>query len=86
MVARQVRGAGSNPSRRRLVPLPVGAAESAGLVLGQIRSRRERATLAIDVLVMAFAAIYGGALVYTSVLDDLERLGAHYPSVRLLRI
>lgn len=69
-----------------LVPLPVAAAEAAGLVLGRIGATRGGASSAIDAMVMAFAALYGGALVYTSDVDDLQRLGAHFPAVRVLAI
>jgi hypothetical protein len=37
-------------------------------------------------MVMAFAAIYGGALVYTSDVEDLQRVGAHFPGVRVLGV
>jgi hypothetical protein len=66
-----------------LVPFPIAAAESAGLVLGKVAGDR-RAGLAVDVMVMAFAATVGCAVVYTSDVDDLRRIGAHYPSVRVL--
>ena len=69
-----------------LVPFPVRAAEAAGIALGRIRAEKERARIAVDVMVMAFAATYGGALVYTSDLGDLERIGAHFPEVRVLRV
>jgi hypothetical protein len=68
------------------LPLPLRAAEAAGVVLGQIRSERERVRLAIDTMVMAFAAIYGGAIVYTSGIDDLARLHQYFPSVRVLAV
>lgn len=69
-----------------IVPLPLRAAEAAGVVLGQIRQERERARLAIDVMLMAFAALYGGALVYTSDLGDLSRLQRYFAAVRLLSV
>lgn len=69
-----------------LVPLPLRAAEVAGVVLGQLRSERERVRLAIDTMVMAFAAMHGGALVYTSDVDDLARLQHYFPSVRVLAV
>jgi hypothetical protein len=69
-----------------LVPLPVRAAEAAGIALGKIGGERERSRLAVDVMVMAFAATYGGALVYTSDVDDLERIGRHFPEVRVLGV
>jgi hypothetical protein len=48
--------------------------------------RRDRAKLSVDVMVMAFAATFGGALVYTSDLDDLQRLSRYFPEVRLLAV
>lgn len=69
-----------------LIPFPVRAAEAAGIALGQIRGERDRAKLSIDVMVMAFAATFGGALVYTSDLDDLEKLSRYFPGVRLLGV
>jgi hypothetical protein len=55
-------------------------------VLGQIRNAEERVKLAIDVMVMAFSALYGGALVYTSDLDDFTKLERYFPAVRVLSI
>lgn len=69
-----------------LVPLPVAAAEAAGIVLGKITGARERAALTVDAMVMAFAALYGGSLVYTSDPVDLERLHAFFPGVRVLTV
>jgi predicted nucleic acid-binding protein len=69
-----------------VVAFPVRAAEAAGVVLGTIRDARKRAALAVDVMVMAFAATCGGALVYTSDVDDLQRLGRHFPEVRVLGV
>ncbi len=69
-----------------IVPLPLPAAEAAGLALGRIRGARERGKLAIDVMVMAFAALQGGGLVYTSDVDDLTRLQEFFPSVRILSV
>lgn len=69
-----------------LVPLPVRAAEAAGMVLGTLAGDKERARSIVDVMVMAFAATYGGALVYTSDVGDLERLGPHFPEVRVLGV
>jgi len=40
---------------------------------------------AIDAIVMASAALRGG-VVYTSDVDDLERLRAHFPAVRVLGV
>jgi predicted nucleic acid-binding protein len=69
-----------------IVPFPLAAAEAAGVVLGQIPSERERVKLSIDVMVMAFAAIFGGGIVYTSDLDDFARLQPYFPSVRILSV
>ena len=69
-----------------MVPLPLAAAEAAGVVLGQIRQAHERVRLAIDTMVMAFAAIYGGGLVYTSDVADLTRLREYFPAVRILSV
>ena len=69
-----------------LIPFPVRAAEAAGVALGHIRGERDRAKLSVDVMVMAFAATMGGALVYTSDLDDLQKLSRYFPEVRLLRV
>jgi predicted nucleic acid-binding protein len=39
-----------------------------------------------DAVVMASAALRGGGVVYTSDIDDLERLQRHFPTVRVLPI
>ena len=49
---------------------------AAGEALAVVRG----ATL-VDAVVMASAALRGGGVVYTSDVDDLERLGRHFPSV-----
>jgi predicted nucleic acid-binding protein len=89
VVAEWWRGRSMERDRMRqaidLVPLPLPAAEAAGIALGSLPSGH-RASLAIDVMVMAFAALYGGAVVYTSDVDDLQRIGALFPSVRVLAI
>jgi predicted nucleic acid-binding protein len=69
-----------------LVPFPVRAAEAAGVVLGQMRGQKERAKLCVDVMVMAFAATHGGALVYTSDVADLVRMTSYFPEVRVLSV
>jgi predicted nucleic acid-binding protein len=69
-----------------IVPFPLVAAEAAGIVLGQIRQGSDRVKLAIDVMVMAFAALCGGAIVYTSDIDDFARLQGHFPAVRILSV
>lgn len=67
-----------------LLPFPVAAAEAAGAVIGKLGGDARRAGLAVDVMVMAFAATVGGGVVYTADLDDLQRIGAHFPAVRVL--
>ncbi|HEY8072769.1 MAG TPA: hypothetical protein VIF62_01635 [Labilithrix sp.] len=69
-----------------IVPLPLAAAESAGVALGRIRGERVRADLAVDVMVMAFAATHGGAVVYTSDVGDMQRIAPLFPGVRLLGV
>jgi predicted nucleic acid-binding protein len=69
-----------------LVPFPVRAAEAAGVVLGAMRGEKLRASMSIDVMVMAFAATYGGALIYTSDVADLERIAPHFPGVCVLGV
>jgi predicted nucleic acid-binding protein len=61
-------------------PLTEGLAKRAGEVLASVRG----ATL-VDAVVMASAASRGD-LVYTSDLDDLEKLRQYFPSVRVLRV
>lgn len=39
----------------------------------------------IDAIVMASAALRGG-VIYTSGVDDLERLGRYFPEVRVLHV
>ena len=69
-----------------LVPFPVRAAEAAGVVLGQMRGEKGLATMSVDVMVMAFAATHGGALVYTSDVGDMTRIGRYFPEVRVLGV
>jgi len=69
-----------------LVPFPVRAAEAAGVVLGQMRGEKGRAMISVDVMVMAFAATHGGALVYTSDVGDLTRIARYFPEVRVLGV
>jgi predicted nucleic acid-binding protein len=69
-----------------LVPFSVRAAETAGVALAQMKGEKGRAAMTIDVMVMAFAATSGGALVYTSDLGDLERIGRYFPGVRVLGV
>lgn len=67
-----------------IVPFPETAAEAAGVVLGTLGDKR--AGLAVDAMVMAFAATFGGALVYSSDTAALQRLQPHFPSVRVLGV
>jgi predicted nucleic acid-binding protein len=54
---------------------------AAGEALGAVRG----ASLA-DAVVMASASLRGGGVVYTGDLDDLGRLGRHFPTVRVLAV
>jgi predicted nucleic acid-binding protein len=65
-----------------LVPFPVRSAEAAG----EMRGERGRARMSVDVMVMAFAATHGGALVYTSDVGDLTRIARYLPEVRVLGV
>jgi predicted nucleic acid-binding protein len=69
-----------------VVPFPAVAAKAAGDALGHVQGENARAQLAIDAMVMAFAATVGGGLVYTSDVDDLSRLTRHFPDVRVLGV
>jgi predicted nucleic acid-binding protein len=59
-------------------PISLAVAQAAGEALAQVR----RAT-AVDAMVMAFAASRGD-VVFTGDLEDLERLRAFFPFVRVL--
>jgi predicted nucleic acid-binding protein len=61
-------------------PLTERVAKLAGEAVGAV----EGAT-AIDAIVMASAALRGG-VVYTSDVDDLERLRARFPAVRIFGV
>jgi hypothetical protein len=61
-----------------VVPLSLAVAKAAGEALAKVR----RSTI-IDAIVMAFAASRGD-VVFTGDPDDLERLRARFPSVRVL--
>lgn len=68
-------------------PFALHTAKVAGEALGVISAERERARLAIDVMVVAFAALEGGALVYTSDVEDLQLIASRFfPVVRVLGI
>ncbi len=84
---------GANDRRDAIVraiaiePFPLHVAKAAGEALGRLATERDRARLAVDVMVVAFAALGGGALVYTSDVDDLEQIATQFfPSVRVLGI
>jgi predicted nucleic acid-binding protein len=66
-----------------LVPFPVRSAQAAGVALGKMRSD---ARLAVDIMVMAYAATFGGSLVYTSDVRDLQMISRHFPEVRVLGV
>ena len=61
-------------------PVDEGLARIAGEVLGELRLGREHT---IDAIVMASAAQRGDTL-YTSDFDDVARLAAKFPAVRVL--
>jgi predicted nucleic acid-binding protein len=63
-----------------VVPLSENIARRAGEALATVEGAGT-----IDAIVMATAAAVGGS-VYTSDFDDLERLRAHFPSVRVLGV
>jgi predicted nucleic acid-binding protein len=65
-----------------VTPLSLNVAQAAGNALASIGGGR----LTIDAMVMAFAALHGGDIVYTSDAEDLSRLQAFFPSVRLLSV
>ena len=66
-----------------LVPFPVRSAQAAGVALGKMRGD---ARMAVDVMVMAYAATLGGSLVYTSDVTDLQLISSHFPEVRVLGV
>lgn len=66
-----------------VVPFPVRSAQAAGVALAKLRGD---ARLTVDVMVMAYAATFGGSLVYTSDLDALQLIGRHFAGVRVLGV
>jgi predicted nucleic acid-binding protein len=67
-------------------PLSIEVARAAGEALAKVTRRPRDGSLAIDAIVVAFAARHGG-VVYTSDVDDLERIKrTHFPSVRILSV
>lgn len=61
-------------------PLSEGIAKAAGEAIAAVPG-----ATAIDAIVMASAAARG-AVVYTSDVDDLERLRSHFPGVRVFGV
>jgi len=61
--------------------MPPTLCRAAGEALGAVRG----ASLA-DAVLMASAALRGGGIVYSSDVDDLERLQRHFPTVRVLPV
>jgi predicted nucleic acid-binding protein len=61
--------------------MPPALCRAAGEALGAVKG----STLA-DAVVMASAALRGGGVVYTSDMEDLERLQRHFPTVRVLPV
>jgi hypothetical protein len=61
--------------------MPTVLCRAAGEALGAVRG----ATLA-DAVVMASAALRGGGVVYTSDVQDLNRLQRHFPTVLVLPV
>jgi predicted nucleic acid-binding protein len=67
-------------------PLSLSVARAAGEALAKMKKRTAGSALAIDAIVVAFAASHGG-IVYTGDVDDLEAIkAAHFPSVRILGV
>ncbi|MCC6899981.1 MAG: type II toxin-antitoxin system VapC family toxin [Polyangiaceae bacterium] len=67
-------------------PISLTVARAAGEALAKVASRPRGTSLVIDAIVVSFAASHGG-VVFTSDVEDLERLkAAHFPSVRVLGI
>lgn len=64
----------------RVEPLHTALAQVAGEALAAVKSAS-----AIDAVVMASAALRGD-VVYTSDVDDLEKLRRHFPAVRVLAV
>ncbi len=64
--------------------LPLMVATVAGETLATIGGAG--APLCIDAMVMAFAALGGGGIVYTGDLEDLRRLQQFFPAVRVLGV
>ncbi len=66
--------------------LSIDVARAAGEALGKVKARAREGSLAVDAMVVAFAASHGG-IVCTSDVEDLEKIkDAHFPSVRVLGV
>lgn len=83
---------GRSDARERILdavsiePLSLDVARAAGEALARVKIRSRESSLAIDAVVVSFAARHGG-VVYTSDVDDLERIqAAHFPGVRILGV
>lgn len=61
--------------------MPPLLCRAAGEALGAVKG----STVA-DAIVMASAALRGGGIVYSSDIDDLQRLQRHFPTVRVLPV
>ena len=66
-----------------LVPFPVRSAQVAGVALGKMRGPKQ---MSVDVMVMAYAATFGGSLVYSSDVEDLQMISQFFPDVRVLGV
>lgn len=67
--------------RAARVVAPIEAVKAAGLALARLK--RVDATITVDAMVIATAALLD-AIVVTSDPDDFARLGAHFPAVVVL--
>ena len=67
-------------------PLSLADAGAAGEALAKLRIKPGEKSLAIDAIVVAFAATHGG-IVFTDDVADRELIKtAHFPSVRILGV
>ncbi len=70
-------------------PLDLETVQAAGLALAQTKPKAGQPISIVDAIVMATAARLrrsGEVVVYTSDFEDLSRLQAHFPSVRVLEV
>ena len=69
-----------------VLPVSLEVAQAAGEAVARLKKVPPRRALAIDAIVVSFAAVHGG-IVYTGDVEDLERIKtAHFPSVRVLGV